>query len=60
MKCPFMKKKEVSRWQDGLTKKVRAEEYFMDCYKEECPFYWYDRGNLTEECRFYTNEVKRR
>ena len=53
MKCPFRKKKEVRRFQDGLTTKVVTEEYFTDCYREECPFYRYDsRGSVKSLCRY--------
>ena len=36
MKCPYRKLTVQSKIMDNLTK---TEEYFEDCYKEECPFY---------------------
>ena len=49
MKCPFRKKREVSHWNDGLVKKSKIEEYFMECIKDECPYYRSNQARIVTE-----------
>ena len=57
MKCPYRKKTTTKNVDDSVT-----YEDFMDCYKEECPFYYKGKYSGTqeeyEECEKVSVEIR--